>query len=124
MRYKVLSSIAFALLFFSVSAIAQEQLSNEEVQSFYGLIRHTKEYKAVMRQVDSANNAAGTNEVPEEIKMEIIKKDRNAAEFIFYAYLERRLAIGLSLDRYDFQYDKRKKQIVSIEHRKSKYQIE
>lgn len=121
--YKLASSVAFLFLLATNTSIAQDQLTKEEIASFYSLIQQTKEYKQVMRRVDSINNA-NTNNVPEEVKMGIVKRDRNAPEFIFYAYIERRLAIGPAMDRYVFQYDKRKKQIVSVARQKSRFEIE
>jgi len=126
MIYKVLSSVIFFLLFFSTISVAQKTLSNEETQNFYKLIKQTKEYKTVKERTDSANQAMDESQAPQEINMEILKGESNAApdDFIFYAALERRLPIGISLDRYTFQYDKRKKQIVSIRHDKTKYKLE
>jgi hypothetical protein len=123
MQYKVLSFAVSFILFFSIISVAQRQLTDEEVKTFYKLIKQTKEYKIVKEQVDSANNA-GENQLPQKINLGILTKESDAAtdDFIFYAQLERSLAIGISLDIYIFQYDRQKKQIVSIKHEK-KYEL-
>ncbi len=126
MTYKVSCTIAIILLFSSIVSVAQKQLSAEEVDFFYGLIKQTKEYKTVKHQVDSVNNAMSKDQMPQEISMNILKKESAAAadDFIFYANLERKLAIGMLVDLYIFEYDKRKRQIVSTKHEKTRYQLE
>jgi hypothetical protein len=117
--------MVFVLLFFSIESLAQKQLSGDDIKTFYDLIKQTKEYKTLQGQVDSANNAGDGRQISLEIKMEILKKDSGGStdDFIFFASVERRLDIGLLLDKYTFQYDKRKKQIVGTNHQKGRFQM-
>jgi hypothetical protein len=125
MTRKEFCSMVFVLLFFSIESLAQKQLSGDDIKTFYDLIKQTKEYKTLQGQVDSANNAGDGRQISLEIKMEILKKDSGGStdDFIFFASVERRLDIGLLLDKYTFQYDKRKKQIVGTNHQKGRFQM-
>jgi len=118
MAYKILSSIIFLLSFFPKISVAQKQLSDKEIQFFYILIKQTKEYKIVKEQVDSVNK--DINQIPQEVDIGMLKEDTKADvdDVIFDAKLQRTLAIGIPLDIYIFQYNKNKRQIVSIKHDK------
>ena len=127
MTNKVLFALISFLLFFSAASFAQKQLSDAELQNFYKLIKQTSEYKICKARVDSFNKAVGEKQVPQEINLEIVKKEQDAAadDYLFNAILERRMAIGFSVERYMFQYDKRKKQITSAKlMAKSRYQVQ
>jgi len=125
MKYKVLFFIVFLLLFFPGISIAQKELSVEESKNFFNLIRQTKEYKNIKEKTDSVNRTLNENDVPHEVNIEIIKKDQGASseDFIFKAVVERRLAVGFVAERCYFQYDKHKRQIVSVTCQKTKYEI-
>ncbi len=111
---------AFILILFLSPLLchAQKQLSDAETQEFYKLIKQTKEYKHMKATADSIN--LEENEVPEEIKITILQKDQAAPadDYIFEAWVVRKLAIGLPAEKYSFHYDQRKKQLVSINNSK------
>ncbi|MES2702032.1 MAG: hypothetical protein V4649_05305 [Bacteroidota bacterium] len=116
MLYKTLLSLCFFQLFFSEALIAQKELSAAEAQDFYKLIKQTAEYKILKAEVDSINKIE--DQIPQELKIEIVSKDQSAPEddYIFQCTVTRRLSIGLRLQQYVYQYDKRKKKIISIKH--------
>lgn len=115
MLHKTSLSLFFFLLFSSATSFAQKELSAAEAQEFYRLIQQSAEYKAMKAIVDSINKVK--DEVPQELKIELLKKDGSAPpdEYIFKGTVERKLEIGFTVQTYAYQYDKRKKQIVSIQ---------
>jgi len=114
-----------SLLFLQFTSIAQKQLSDVETQNFFRLIRQTKEYATCKGRVDSANKAIRKDQVPQEIKLDIVTRQQNLPtdDNIFEAVLERRLAVGLALDTYFFQYDRHRKQIISTKYEKGRFQM-
>ncbi len=124
MIYKVTIAFCSFILFFSMICVAQKQLSKEETQYFYQLIKQTKEYKISKAKVDSFNKAVGDKQVPQEISIEILKKKAQDAaqdDYIFWAGLQRRLAIEniaientfgrtteFYFEEYCFEYDQKK----------------
>ena len=113
MPYRLMFSLFCWILFSPVIAVCQNALSYSETQNFYALIRQTKEYRSIKQTVDSVNKLK--DQMPEEIKLEIVSKVTGAGDdvFIFDAMLERRFAIGFTIERYSFHYDRRKKQLVN-----------
>jgi hypothetical protein len=108
----------------SSASKAQKQLTDAETQNFYRLIRQTKEFITCKGKVDSFNKAVGEQQIHQEIKLEIVARNENVSDDnIFEAVLERRLTIGLSMESYFFQYDKQKKQIVSVRCEKGRFQM-
>lgn len=105
------------------TAQVSKDLPQEEVTLFYSLIRQTKEFKLVKHQLDSVNEVNDPS-MPQDIDMKIFKRAGDEQNYIAHAHLERRLAIGMTLDRYTFEYDRRKKQIVGVTHEKTKFSLE
>lgn len=105
------------IILVATNATAQKELSIAEVQGFFKLIKQTTEYKRLQATIDSFNIIVGNNGVPQEINIEMLKKEQYAApdDYIFGAWVERRLAVGFGLEKYRYSYDKRKKQIISVE---------
>lgn len=110
----------------TATCMAQKQLSPEETQNFYKLVRQTKEFKTVKQQTDSVNKAQDKSKVPQEINLKILTKEPNTSDDdpFFDCTLDRSLAIGILIERYVFRYDKNKKQIVSVRHDKGHFQAQ
>ena len=114
MIYKISCSLVLFILFFSVQSIAQSALSDAEVQDFYQLIKQTNEYKTMKKTIDSVNKR--DDQIPQEINFRIIKQEGSADDtYLFQALVSRRL-LGLQLEECGFIYNRKKKQIVSINH--------
>jgi len=100
-----------------------KDLTKEEVTLFFSLITKSKEYREAKRVLDSVN-AIGDPKMPQEIDMKIHKRAGDQENYIAHAYLERRLAIGMVVDRYVYEYDRRKREITSVAKEKNRFKIE
>lgn len=118
-------SLFASLICLSLSCAGQvdKDLSKDEVTLFFSLITRSKEYKEVKRVLDSAN-AVSDPSMPQELDMKIHKRAGDEENYVAHAYLERRLAIGLTVERYVYEYDRRSKKITSVRPEKSRLRIE
>ncbi len=118
-------SLFTSLICLSLSCAGQvgKDLSKDEVTLFFSLITRSKEYKEVKRVLDSVN-AVSDPSMPQELDMKIHKRAGDEENYVAHAYLERRLAIGMTVDRYVYEYDRRKRQISSITREKMRFQVE
>ena len=117
----------FLVMLTSMVAVASAQvgkdLSEEEVKLFFSLITRSKEYKDLKHVLDSVN-APGDQSMPQELDMKIHKRAGDEENYVAHAYLERRLAIGMTVDRYVYEYDRRKRQISSVTREKTRFLVE
>jgi len=123
MKSKVLLLIPVLLLCCSIFSIAQKELSDAETQYFFGLVRQTKEFKSIKARTDSINNS-NKNNVPQELDLNILKKETDGStdENIFTALLDRTV-LGMAIEQYYIKYDKRKKQIISIQKKETQMRM-
>jgi hypothetical protein len=115
--------VVFATANFRVFAQVDKDLTKDEVTLFFSLITKSKEYKEVKRVLDSVNSVMDPS-MPQELDMKIHKRAGDEENYIAHAFLERRLAIGMTVERYVYEYDRRSKRITSAAMEKTRFQLE
>lgn len=115
--------VVFATANIRVCAQVDKDLTKDEVTLFFSLITKSKEYKEVKRVLDSVNSVMDPS-MPQELDMKIHKRAGDEENYIAHAFLERRLAIGMTVERYVYEYDRRSKRITSVVKEKARFQLE
>jgi hypothetical protein len=103
------------------SCLAQKELSDDEVQYFYSLIKQMKEYKLIFQRADSFNHSDPANP-PQTVKLQILKKesDEDPSDYIFWATMSREFSfINMGVENYFIRYNKYTKKIVSVDKSES-----
>lgn len=116
-------SLVFACLSWTGFSQVDKYLSKDEVTLFFSLITKTQEYNQMKHVLDSVN-AIGDPAMPQELDMKIHKRAGDEENYVAHAYLERRLAIGMTVDRYVYEYDRRTHKIKSVVREKTRFRLE
>ncbi|MCW3121523.1 MAG: hypothetical protein JWQ38_1015 [Flavipsychrobacter sp.] len=120
--YRTILIIASTLIFCSAHSFAQVQMTDIEIQDFFKQIKQTKEYKQLKTRTDSANTAQHNISV-QELEIKIVKRaDVAVDENIATADIDKSV-IGMTVEGYTMRYNKQKKQIVSIQKKESRFQL-
>jgi hypothetical protein len=84
------------MLSINKSCLAQKELSYEEVQYFFSLIKKTINFKELQQKADSFNS--DPNNVPQVVKIEILKKSSGAErdDYLFDAVIYRTMNLNIT----------------------------
>ncbi|MBX2907401.1 MAG: hypothetical protein KF744_15260 [Taibaiella sp.] len=116
-------SLVFACLSWNGFSQVDKDLSKDEVTLFFSLITETQEYNQMKHVLDSVN-ALGDPTMPQELDRKIHKRAGDEENYVAHAYLERRLAIGMTVDRYVYEYDRRTHKIKTVVREKTRFRLE
>ena len=119
-------ALPFLLLFVFVHtsfAQKQKQMTPSETQDLYNQIKQTNEFKLLRKKADSINRAR-PEDTPQDVDTKITKQDSNAPDDDIFKAVFARSIMGLSMESYNVVYDRKKRQILSIQKQQGRFQVD
>ena len=119
-------ALSFLVLFVFVNASfaqKQKQMTPAETQDLYNQIKQTNEFKLLRKKADSINHAH-PDEVLQDIDTKITKQDSNAPDDDIFKAVFARSIMGLPMESYNVVYDRKKRQIISIQKQQRTFQVD